>query len=101
MWLLSNRANLESLMAAPAAQARKQQSQDRRPRTDPSITGKYELMGIISHIGKNTGSGHYVCHVKKDGRWIFYNDQKVVLSRKPPVQHGFLYLYRAVRSGDE
>ena len=27
--------------------------------------GKYELMAIISHLGKNTGSGHYICHIKK------------------------------------
>jgi len=26
---------------------------------------EYELVGFISHVGKNTSSGHYVCHVKK------------------------------------
>lgn len=25
----------------------------------------YELVGFVSHVGKNTFSGHYVCHVKK------------------------------------
>ena len=24
--------------------------------------GIYKLRGFVSHIGKNTGSGHYVCH---------------------------------------
>lgn len=28
--------------------------------------GRYELVGIISHIGANTACGHYVCHVKKE-----------------------------------
>ena len=34
-------------------------------------------MAIISHIGRNTDHGHYVCHVKKDGQWAFFNDEKV------------------------
>ncbi len=39
--------------------------------------GKYTLMGIISHLGKNTDHGHYVCHLKKDGQWLLFNDEKV------------------------
>ena len=31
--------------------------------------GEYELVGIISHMGANTGCGHYVAHVKKGGRY--------------------------------
>ncbi len=30
--------------------------------------GAYELVGIVSHMGANTGCGHYVAHVKKNGR---------------------------------
>ncbi len=30
--------------------------------------GRYELVGIVSHIGANTACGHYVCHVKKEVR---------------------------------
>ncbi len=30
--------------------------------------GSYELVGFISHMGRNTACGHYVCHIKKDGR---------------------------------
>lgn len=29
------------------------------------------------HGGKNTAGGHYVCHVKKEGRWCIFNDEKV------------------------
>eukprot|EP01134_Creolimax_fragrantissima_P005659 CFRG5659T1 len=29
---------------------------------------QYELVGFISHIGSSTLCGHYVCHVKKDGK---------------------------------
>lgn len=48
----------------------------------------------ISHIGKNTGSGHYVAHVKRDGQWVIYNDEKVALSENPPLQHAYLYLFQ-------
>jgi len=56
--------------------------------------GNYSLTGMISHIGKNTGSGHYVAHLKKDGKWVIFNDEKVALSSKPPFLHAYLYLYQ-------
>jgi len=56
--------------------------------------GKYTLVGFISHIGKNTGSGHYVAHVKKDGRWVIFDDQKVAASDSPPLDLGYVYMYR-------
>ena len=31
----------------------------------------YELFAFISHMGTSTMSGHYVCHIKKEGRWVF------------------------------
>ena len=57
-------------------------------------SGKYTLLGFISHIGKNTDSGHYVCHIKKDGEWQLFNDEKVAVSTKPPTELGFIYFYR-------
>jgi ubiquitin carboxyl-terminal hydrolase 5/13 len=40
--------------------------------------GKYTLFAVISHIGKNTDHGHYVCHVRKNsGQWVLFNDEKV------------------------
>lgn len=39
--------------------------------------GKYTLAAVISHIGKSPMAGHYVCHIKKGGRWVIYNDRKV------------------------
>ena len=32
----------------------------------------YELFAFISHMGTSTMSGHYVCHIKKEGRWVFF-----------------------------
>lgn len=33
----------------------------------------YELFAFISHMGSSTMSGHYVCHIKKEGRYADYN----------------------------
>lgn len=59
-------------------------------------SGLYELVGIVSHVGKSAVSGHYVCHVRmQDGQWAFFNDRKVSWSVKTPFKHGFMYLYRS------
>lgn len=55
---------------------------------------KYELTAFISHMGTSTLVGHYVCHIKKDGRWVIFNDKKVALSENPPKGLGYLYLYK-------
>jgi ubiquitin carboxyl-terminal hydrolase 5/13 len=56
--------------------------------------GKYTLFGIISHIGRNPEHGHYICHIFKDGVWVLFNDEKVGKSEHPPLNHGFVYLYK-------
>ena len=55
---------------------------------------RYKMTAMISHIGKNTGSGHYVAHVKKDGAWHIFNDEKVCESQSPPFAHAYIYLFR-------
>jgi ubiquitin carboxyl-terminal hydrolase 5/13 len=55
-------------------------------------SGKYKLRGIISHMGTSPHSGHYVAHVKRDGKWYLFNDEKVAISQNPPVSLGYLYL---------
>ncbi|XP_041695924.1 ubiquitin carboxyl-terminal hydrolase 13-like isoform X3 [Coregonus clupeaformis] len=56
--------------------------------------GRYELFAFISHMGASTMSGHYVCHIKKEGRWVIFNDHKVCLSERPPKDLGYIYFYR-------
>lgn len=51
-------------------------------------------MGFVSHMGSNTQCGHYVCHMKKEGKWYIYNDEKVAESERPPLGLGYLYMYR-------
>ena len=56
--------------------------------------GRYTLFAIVSHIGPNTGSGHYVCHIRKDDRWVLFNDEKVAASSSPPLDLGYLYFFK-------
>lgn len=55
---------------------------------------RYELLGFASHLGKNTSCGHYVAHIKKEARFVLFNDAKVAVSQNPPTDLGFLYIYR-------
>jgi len=56
-------------------------------------SGEYKLFAFVNHIGSNVQSGHYICHIKKDGKWVKYNDEKVEESRNPPIQFGYLYFF--------
>jgi ubiquitin carboxyl-terminal hydrolase 5/13 len=56
--------------------------------------GKYTMIGMISHIGKHTGSGHYVAHLKRGDKWVIFNDEKVALSESPPIAHAYMYLFQ-------
>ncbi|KAE8747199.1 hypothetical protein FOCC_FOCC006066 [Frankliniella occidentalis] len=58
----------------------------------------YRLVAFISHMGTSTMVGHYVCHIRKDGQWVIYNDNKVAVSENPPKELGYLYLYERVKS---
>ncbi|XP_033884824.2 ubiquitin carboxyl-terminal hydrolase 13-like isoform X3 [Acipenser ruthenus] len=60
--------------------------------------GRYELFAFISHMGRSTMCGHYVCHIKKEGRWVIYNDHKVCLSERPPKDLGYIYFYHRIPS---
>lgn len=59
----------------------------------PDGGGRYRLIGIVSHIGTSTHCGHYVAHVYKDGGWVIFNDEKVAVSKNPPIDMGYLYFF--------
>ena len=55
----------------------------------------YNLYGYITHLGKNTDHGHYVCHIRQEGnKWTYFNDSKVTLWEEPPIRKGYIYIYR-------
>jgi len=57
---------------------------------------EYKLFAFISHMGTSTQSGHYVCHIKKGGQWVLFNDAKVARSEDPPKDMAYLYIYQRV-----
>lgn len=92
-WLFSHMDDLDSAIAAL-------NSKNAAAATEDSSTpledgeGKYKMVGMISHIGKHTGSGHYVAHLRRDEGWVIFNDEKVALSETPPLPHAYLYLFQ-------
>lgn len=100
-WLFSHMDDLDAAVAQCESESNSSasgaSSSDAAKRLDTdSAAGEYSLVGFVSHVGKNTNSGHYVCHIKKDGRWVIFNDDKVALSEEPPLGAGYLYLFRRV-----
>eukprot|EP00485_Elphidium_margaritaceum_P002650 CAMPEP_0202695638 /NCGR_PEP_ID=MMETSP1385-20130828/9188_1 /ASSEMBLY_ACC=CAM_ASM_000861 /TAXON_ID=933848 /ORGANISM="Elphidium margaritaceum" /LENGTH=856 /DNA_ID=CAMNT_0049351707 /DNA_START=23 /DNA_END=2590 /DNA_ORIENTATION=+ len=64
-WLFS-RENLEADVAAIKNEQTAAKSEQKNI-TDGKA--QYELMAIVSHLGKQTAHGHYVAHIKKDDKW--------------------------------
>ena len=62
------------------------------------LNAGYRLFGIVSHMGTSTHCGHYVAHVRKDGRWVIFNDNKVAASVNPPKDMGYLYFFERLDS---
>jgi ubiquitin carboxyl-terminal hydrolase 5/13 len=94
-WLFSHMEDLDGAIAALASSgvaAAPASSGPAIPLDDGE--GKYTMVGMVSHIGKHTGSGHYVAHLKRDDKWIIFNDEKVAISASPPLAHAYLYLYQ-------
>jgi ubiquitin carboxyl-terminal hydrolase 5/13 len=94
-WLFSHSNDIERAVAAelgmpapppPAAGGGDPDGDDGR--------GLYDLVGFVSHMGSNTSCGHYVCHVKKEGRWVLHNDRKVAASEATPLDLGYIYFFR-------
>uniref|UniRef100_A0A0N5APM4 Ubiquitin carboxyl-terminal hydrolase n=1 Tax=Syphacia muris TaxID=451379 RepID=A0A0N5APM4_9BILA len=57
---------------------------------------KYQLIGFISHMGSSPHSGHYIAHLRKNDTWYIFNDEKVAISKNPPVSLAYIYLYRRI-----
>lgn len=91
-WLFSHADDLESATAAVTGQASATGSASNSEQFHDGV-GEYELVGFISHIGKHTSHGHYVCHMKKSDGWVIFDDQKVARSESPPLDLGYIYLY--------
>jgi len=94
-WLFSHVDDMDSAIAALKSKNNATSSSDSEtliPLDDGE--SKYTMVGMISHIGKNTGSGHYVAHLKRGNDWVIFNDEKVAISASPPFAHAYLYLFQ-------
>ena len=56
--------------------------------------GFYDLFGFITHLGASVHAGHYVCHLQKDGKWVYFNDAKVAETTDPPIGKGYMYFFK-------
>ncbi|XP_065842340.1 ubiquitin carboxyl-terminal hydrolase 5-like [Oscarella lobularis] len=98
-WLFSHVDELDALMRSTSHGA----AADGPPPPPPQPqekhrtgNGKYKLVAFISHMGTSTMTGHYVCHILKQGRWVIYNDRKVAVSEKPRRDLAYLYLFARI-----
>ena len=58
------------------------------------FNGQLRLQSFITHLGASVHAGHYVCHIKKDGEWHYFNDAKVATTKEPPLGKGYMYIFR-------
>lgn len=99
-WLFSHADGLDAAVKQVLDDAEQQQSV---VNSEPASGVKfldgdatYELLGFASHLGSNTSCGHYVAHIRKDGRFVLFNDAKVAESKRAPTDLGFLYVYKRI-----
>lgn len=104
-WLFSQ-DSLEECLLVTSSESAPLEAPKLHKNVASSEKSVYALVGIVSHIGNSTSSGHYVAHKRidkhgnppvqadQDVEWVFYNDEKVALSQDPPVDAGYVYLYR-------
>jgi ubiquitin carboxyl-terminal hydrolase 5/13 len=63
--------------------------------------GNYSLYGFITHLGSSVHCGHYVCHLRKDGKWVYFNDAKVAETNDPPIGKGYMYFFRKIEEQEQ
>ena len=69
-----------------------------------NLPAQYRLKAFISHKGFSVHSGHYVAHIRCDGKdseeWVLFNDEKVVKADMESVNHlkklAYLYVFERV-----
>ncbi|WCJ39589.1 Ubiquitin carboxyl-terminal hydrolase 6 [Euphorbia peplus] len=53
---------------------------------EPTLTGVYDLVAVLTHKGRSADSGHYVAWVKQEsGKWIEYDDDNPIPQREEDI----------------
>lgn len=94
-WLFSHMDDLDGAIAAINSRASENAAAPAAPKLPlEDGNGEYTMIGTVSHIGKHTGSGHYVAHMKRGDKWVIFNDEKVAYCEAPPLEHAYMYLFQ-------
>lgn len=68
-----------------------------KPCGSSALPAKYKLKAFISHKGPSVHSGHYVAHIRVDGSWVMFNDEKVMKADEQSVHElkklAYLYVF--------
>ncbi|KAL6553441.1 ubiquitin-specific protease ubp14 [Orobanche gracilis] len=94
-WIFNSPSGVSSMDTTPSSSGN---AVDAAQSALPDGQGRYRLMGLVSHIGTSTHCGHYVAHIFKNGRWVIFNDEKVAVSKNPPIDMGYLYFFERIDS---
>ena len=62
----------------------------------------YSLAGFICHVGDNLNSGHYITYIRKEGKWICYDDDHVYIlsdtDAKDKAEKAYLFFYQLIQA---
>ena len=57
------------------------------------IKKKYELIGVIEHLGDSGPTGHFIANCKHfDDKWYIFSDSYIKCTGKTYVKYGIPYL---------
>ena len=57
------------------------------------IKKKYELIGVIEHLGDSGPTGHFIANCKHfDGKWYIFSDRDIICTGKTYEKNGIPYL---------
>ena len=54
----------------------------------------YDLYACIYHLGKDQKNCHYVCNIKDNNVWDYYDDLNVKVMENPPFEKASIYFFK-------
>jgi ubiquitin carboxyl-terminal hydrolase 5/13 len=90
-WLFSHQDDMDTETGPAAAPARTSAAPTFAP-----TSSRYRLSAFITHMGHSVQSGHYVAHIKVNGKWYIYNDSRVAESQDPPREMAYIYFFERI-----
>lgn len=84
---------------APAGEQQEEEEEELQDREADGKPKRYRLESFILHKGNQIQSGHYVNYSwnEKHQSWVVFDDERVALSVKPPIDQAYVYIFRRVK----